>query len=158
MDGIGESLREARLSSGVSLEEVSRDLGLNVLILENIESGKIGAFKNVLELKTNISDYAKYLGLDSEALVDEFNDYMFEYTSKIPVKEIEKSIEQQQKKEGKEKTISSPYTAERSNSLWIYIAIGVLVFVLVILAIFWCTKQVTTRNVEVSTTVLNYRR
>ena len=50
MDGIGESLREARLSSGVSLEEVSRDLGLNVLILENIESGKIGAFKNVLEL------------------------------------------------------------------------------------------------------------
>ena len=158
MDGIGESLREARLSSGVSLEEVSKDLGLNVLILENIESGKIGAFKNVLELKSYISDYAKYLGLDSEALVDEFNDYMFEYTSKIPVKEIEKSIEQQQKKEGKEKTISSPYTTERSNSLWIYIAIGILVFVLVILAIFWCTKQVTTRNVEVSTTVLNYRR
>ena len=76
MDGIGESLRETRLSSGVSLEEVSKDLGLNVLILENIESGKIGAFKNVLELKSYISDYAKYLGLDSEALVDEFNDYL----------------------------------------------------------------------------------
>ena len=37
--------------------------------------------------------YAKYLGLDADKIVDEFNEYVFETTSKIPVKDIEKTIE-----------------------------------------------------------------
>ena len=90
MDSIGSMLKNTREQSGVSIEEASSDLNINVNFLMNIEEGKIGCFKDIFELKDYISSYAKYLGLDSEKLIDEFNEYMFEYTSKIPVKEIEK--------------------------------------------------------------------
>ena len=60
------------------------------------------------ELKEYISSYAKYLGLNEEELIDEFNEYMFEYTSKIPIKEIEKTIELKIKEEKKEANYTSP--------------------------------------------------
>ena len=108
MDSIGSILKDTREQSGVSIEEASEDLNINAGFLLNIEEGKIGCFKDIFELKEYISNYAKYLGLDSDKLIDEFNEYMFEYTSKIPVKEIEKIA----KKDAKEETnkISSPYT------------------------------------------------
>ena len=64
MNEMGNMLRVTRESSGVSLEEASNDLNIKQIILENIEDGKIGAFSDVFQLKTYISDYAKYLGLD----------------------------------------------------------------------------------------------
>ena len=63
MNEIGEELQYARESSGVSLNEASKDLGIKVEILENIEDGRTGAFKDIFELKEYISNYAKYLGL-----------------------------------------------------------------------------------------------
>ncbi len=155
MDEIGLSLREERESSGVSISEASKDLGLSELILQNIESGKIGAFKDVLELKTYITNYAKYLGLDALKLVDEFNEYIFEYTSKIPVKELEKTIEIQRKTLNKESKVSSPYTKERMFSKWYYVLVIVLTMVLVALAIIWSVKQVTYGSRV--TNVISYR-
>ena len=110
MNEIGEMLNMARENSGVSISEVSKDLNIKEEILENIEAGRLGAFKDIFELKNYLIEYAKYLGLDTQKLVDEFNEYMFEYTSKIPIKEIEKTIELQLKEESKAETIASPYT------------------------------------------------
>ena len=132
MNEIGEELQYARESSGVSLNEASKDLNIKVEILENIEDGRTGAFKDIFELKEYISSYAKYLGLNEEELIDEFNEYMFEYTSKIPIKEIEKTIELKIKEENK----------------WVYITIYALIFLLVLFTIVWSVKQVTiNRNV-----------
>ena len=145
MDSIGSALKEARVESGVSIEEASEDLNINAGFLLNIEEGKIGCFKDIFELKEYISSYAKYLGLDSDKLIDEFNEYMFEYTSKIPVKEIEKIA----KKEAKEETgkISSPYTRKpRKHNNAYYIGIYIVIFLLVILAIVWSVKQITIDN------------
>ena len=64
MNEIGETIKEARESSGVSLEEASKDLDIKTEILENIEDGRTGAFKDIFELKEYIKSYAKYLGLD----------------------------------------------------------------------------------------------
>ena len=94
---IGHALKEARISSGVTLLEASRDLNIKDVILENIEEGSIGCFKDIYELKQYIINYAKYLGLNAYDFVDEFNEYLFEYTSKIPIKEIEKKIIEQNK-------------------------------------------------------------
>ena len=66
MNEIGEELQYARESSGVSLNEASKDLGIKVEILENIEDGRTGAFKDIFELKEYISNYAKYLGLNNK--------------------------------------------------------------------------------------------
>ena len=156
MNDIGETLRDARESSGVSLNEVSKDLDIKVEILQNIEEGKSGAFKDIFELKSLISNYAKYLGLDSEKLVDEFNEYMFEYTSKIPIKEIEKTIELKIKEEKKDNHISSPYTKEKKKyNSWVYIVIYIFIFLMVLVAIFWSVKQVTI-NKNISSSI-SYR-
>ena len=76
MNEIGEELQYARESSGVSLNEASKDLNIKVEILENIEDGRTGAFKDIFELKEYISSYAKYLGLNEEELIDEFSMFL----------------------------------------------------------------------------------
>ncbi len=145
MDRIGSELKIAREQSGVSIEEASSDLNINVNFLLNIEEGKIGCFKDIFELKDYINSYAKYLGLDSEKLMDEFNEYMFEYTSKIPVKEIEKLAKKEAKEEGNK--ISSPYTRKpKKHHNGYYIGIYVVIILLVILAIVWSVKQITVDN------------
>ena len=103
---IGLKLKEKREENGVSIEEVAEDLKIRPSQISNLEEGKRESFKDLVFLKYFIRDYAKYLGLNSEKLVDEFNEYLFDYTSKIPVEEIEKAkLNNVNKKE-----ISSPYT------------------------------------------------
>lgn len=143
MNEIGEALQYARESSGVSIGEASKDLDIKEEILENIEDGRTGAFKDIFELKEYIINYAKYLGLDEKDIIDEFNEYMFEYTSKIPVKEIEKTITKMAKEE-KNDEIASPYTrVNKKYSNWVYIIIYAFIAILVMLAILWSVKQVT---------------
>ena len=77
MKEIGELLKSTREESGVTLEEASNDLEIKTLILENIEDGNIGCFKDIFLLKEYIYNYAKYLGLESEKIIDEFNEYLF---------------------------------------------------------------------------------
>ena len=157
MNEIGEALKYARESSGVSLNEASRDLDIKPEILENIEDGRTGAFKDIYELKDYIASYAKYLGLDEKQLIDEFNEYMFEYTSKIPIKEIEKTIELKIKEEKKDEKVVSPYTREKKKyNNWVYVVIYVVIFLMIIVAIFWSVKQVTI-NKSVTDTI-SYRR
>lgn len=142
MEEIAELLRETREESGIGLEEVSKDLEISEIILKNIEEGKIGAFKDIFILKEHISNYSKYLGLDFEKVLDEFNEYLFEYTSRIPIKEIEKTIELNTK--DTEEKIVSPYTLNRPKSKkGIYVTIYILLLLLVILAIFWSVNQIT---------------
>ncbi len=146
MNEIGEMLKSARESSGVSLNEASKDLDIKVEMLENIEDGRTGAFKNIFELKEYITNYAKYLGLDEKAIIDEFNEYMFEYTSKIPIKDIEKTIELKLKEEKKEnhEVVVSPYTKEsKKYNSWVYIVIYIFIFLMICIAVFWSVKQVT---------------
>jgi len=145
LESIGSLLKETRESSGVSIEEASSDLNIKTEFIHNIEDGKIGCFKDIFVLKEYLSNYAKYLGLDSSKIIDEFNEYMFEYTSKIPVKKIE----QLAKKEKKEETnkVVSPYTRKpRKYSRNYYIAIYLVIILLVILAILWSVKQITIDN------------
>ena len=107
MKELGEYLKEKRKENGVGLEEAAEDLNLSRDDIENIEAGNIRAFRDVLKLKVIVKDYAKYLGLDPEKIVDEFNDFLFEHTSKISLEDI---LEAKQKKEEEEKKIVSPYT------------------------------------------------
>ena len=147
MNEIGELLRSTREESGVSLEEASGDLEIKTLILENIEDGNIGCFKDIFVLKDYIYNYAKYLGLEPDKIIDEFNEYLFEYTSKIPLEDIEKAMQEQQKEESDEEKIISPYTTsvKKSNNFFI-IAFGVALALLVLLVVVWSVKQITVSN------------
>lgn len=130
--------------SGLTLDEVSKDLEIPVLSLEQIEDGNIGAFKDIFLLKDYLESYAKYLGIDYEDVIDEFNEYMFEKTSKIPMEEIEKAVKEKEKEESESNRIASPYTKTapiKSNKQFIFMLI--LITILVIIAIIWSIKQIT---------------
>lgn len=135
MKEIGATLKNAREEIGVSLEEVASDLKLRVSQLEDIEAGNLDAFKDVFYLKYFIRDYAKYLGLNYEDMIDEFNEYLFDYTSKISIDDIRKAKKKVKKQQPKgEKKIVSPYTLERKKSssilyILFYIVLMIVVFI-----------------------------
>ena len=151
LNEIAQRLKDTREAIGVSLDEVSNDLNIKVPILENIEGGNIGCFKDIFVLKNYIHDYSKYLGINPQEMIDLFNEYLFEYTSKIPVGEIEKKIKEKQElektQELKDIKVISPYTdikdKYKSKS---YFFLYLLVIILVALAIFWSIKQITIDN------------
>ena len=126
MKEIGEKLKNARESIGVSIEEASEDLKISPSQITDIENGNVESFQDVFNLKYFIRDYAKYLGLDKEEIVDDFNEYLFDYTSKLSLEDIKSEV----KNKKEENKIRSPYTVERKREKvyqnFIYIAIIVL--------------------------------
>lgn len=134
MKEIGEELKQAREEHGVSVEEAAEDLNLRVSQIENIEAGNLKVFKDVFYLKCFIRDYAKYLGLDEERVMDEFNEFFFEETSKIPIAEIEKASREKQKEQKLEKKIVSPYTiTEKKNSKIVPVIVSLIILLLLFL-------------------------
>lgn len=134
MKDIGLKLKEKREENGVSVEEAAEDLKMRPSQIISLEEGKKEDFKDVVFLKYFIRDYAKYLGLDGEKMVDEFNEFLFDFTSKIPVEEIEKA----KNSNTKTKEIVSPYTnvKEENKALKMIILSVVIVVVLAILGYF----------------------
>lgn len=131
MKNIGLKLKEKREENGLSIEEVAEDLKMRPSQITSIEEGKKDDFKDIFYLKYFIRDYAKYLGLDSEKIIDEFNEYLFDETSKIPIDIIE-----QAKKEKKEDTeeLSSPYRKKEKNKIKIpKIIIGLFILIILII-------------------------
>ena len=130
MKELGEYLKRTRISNGVSMEEAADDLGLSTSQLENIESGNVRAFKDVYGLKQYISTYAKYLGLDPDKIIDEFNGFLFEHTSKISLDDIKAAQRKLDQKEGKK--VQSPYTIEHKKkmSIWPFVVISIVIGVL----------------------------
>lgn len=115
MKELGEYLKETRISNGVSIEEAAEDNNLSSAQLENIESGNIRAFKDVYKLKEYIKSYSKYLGLDPSDVSDEFNEFLFEHTSKISLDDILEAKKKMEEKE--ERKIKSPYTKEYKKKI-----------------------------------------
>ena len=154
---IGEKLKEARESMGITIEEAAADLKLRASQIENIEEGNKDAFKDIFYLKMFIKNYSKYLGLDYDEMVEEFNEYLFDFTSKISIEDIKKAEKEQKKKEKNLKTIkiASPYTIEKQQEKAIpkFLILGgvVLVFVIIIYII---VLLVTKKDDEISNTIV----
>ena len=149
MKELGEYLKQTRISNGVSITQACEDLDLSTSHLENIESGNVRAFKDIYELKNSIKLYAKYLGLDSDKVVDEFNNFLFQYTSKISLDDI---VAAQKKKESEEKKVQSPYTKEYKEkfNVWpfIYAAIGLILFIIILYLVISTINRVPKRTDE----------
>lgn len=108
MKEIGKHLKEKREENGVSIDEVAEDLNIDEDAIENMEEGNIRAFKDMYTLKELVKDYSKYLGMDVNDIVEEFNDFLFEHTSKISLEDLEEVKNKVQ--ENNVKKVVSPYT------------------------------------------------
>lgn len=142
MKNIGEKLKEAREGIGVSIEEAAEDLKIRPSQIENIESGNSDAFKDVFYLKYFIRDYAKYLGLDKEDLVDEYNQYLFDYTSRLSLDDIKEA----KKKKKENKKIKSPYTIERKNKKVLIMVFVYIIILFLILSIIYLIVNIDNEN------------
>src|SRR5574344_971933 len=134
MKEIGEKLKDTRENIGISIDEAAEDLKVKVSQIEEAEAGNMKAFKDIFSLKFFIRDYYKYLGLNDDEMVDEFNEYLFDYTSKLSIDEIRKANEDDKKTKVKGQKIVSPYTAEKKRKM-IIPPIVIWILVLCILAI-----------------------
>lgn len=130
MEEIGLKLKEKREENGVSIEEAAEDLKMRPSLLVDLESGKKDSFPDVITLKNYIRDYSKYLGLDSEKLIDEFNEFLFDFTSKIPASDIEKA---KAERENERKEFASPYTKKSDKEFkYKFVIYGVIILALVL--------------------------
>lgn len=128
MKNIGLKLKDKREENGLSIEEVAEDLKMRPSQISSIEECKTEDFKDVFYLKYFIRDYAKYLGLDSERILDEFNEYLFDMTSKIPIELIKEA----KKDKNENNDAISPYTKESSKIKVPKIIIGLAAIVILI--------------------------
>lgn len=152
MKDIGIYLKQARINNGVSLDEASEDLNLSIIQLENIEEGNVRAFKDIFSLREYIKEYAKYLGLNVDELSEEFNDFMFEKTSKISLADIyEAKINQRENS----KKVVSPYTRIRvKREFPVMVVLSVLVIVLVIVLLIFGLIRFTSKDRTITSELL----
>ena len=147
MKEIGEYLKETRIENGVGIDEAAEDLNLSSFQIENIEEGNIRAFKDIFTLKELVRDYSKYLGVEIDDVMDEFNDFMFEHTSKISLDDIKEAKKISEEMEEKTEKICSPYTKipkkKKINIKYVMITLGCLIglLILIYLLIMFFGKQ-----------------
>jgi len=161
MKEIGEKLKETRESMGISIDEAAQDLKLKPSQLINIEEGNKEAFKDIFYLKYFIRDYSKYLGLDYEAMVEDFNEFVFDYTSKISIEDIKKA-NNKNKEKNKVKKIASPYTIDNESknkvSKTVIISLVVLLIIVVLSCImFFVIDNDDSKNINNKEIAYSYR-
>ncbi len=153
MKDIGESFREKREEFGISKEEAANDMEITIAQLDNLEDGNANAFKDVFFLKELIKKYAKYLNLNEDEIMSEYNEFMFNYTSRIPIAEIEKKVSEIKKEEEKEasKKVYSPYTKisvnnKNNSKKIIYIIIAIFAVILIVLIALLIKNKIDNEN------------
>ena len=72
MDEIGHILREARENKGLTLEDVQAKTRINVRYLAALESGHFEALPTPVHVRGFLRNYARYLGLDPQPLLDRY--------------------------------------------------------------------------------------
>ena len=146
MKEIGEYLKETRINHGVSIDEAAEDLKMTPKEIENMEEGNTRAFKDLYHLKELVREYAKYLGLDLEKVSDEFNDFLFEKTSRISLDDIK---EARKRKQEEEKKVSSPYTKIPPQKVnFAPVVLAFLIAILVLLVIYLIFRSLDTDEVR----------
>ena len=71
--GWGVPLRETRIRRGMSIEDVSNSLNLEIKLIENIEAEAVEKLPPVSFVKGYLRNYAKLLDMEHDALVAAFN-------------------------------------------------------------------------------------
>ena len=156
MKEIGEKLKEARESMGITIEEAAADLKIRASQIESIEDGDKESFKDVFYLKMFIKNYSKYLGLDYDKMVEEFNEYLFDFTSKISIDDIKKAEKEQKKKQKKLKTvkIASPYTVEKQQHQVPRFLIIMGIVIMIVIVVYIVVLLFTKKDEEITNTIV----
>jgi cytoskeleton protein RodZ len=103
--GIGQSLREARAARGIELDEVERVTKIRVKYLRAMEEDRWEVLPGDAYARGFLSTYARFLGLDDRALVDEYK------RGHEPVDEVQHIPQQLPRRGAVKKPASAPRAA-----------------------------------------------
>lgn len=131
MKEVGELFKAKREEIGITIEEISKDLNIDNVLIENLEKGNDRAFKDILELKNTATKIAKYLGLDIENIIDEINNYIFDKTTKISPEDIKNAVIEEEKK------IKSPYTIEKESKKNKVVILAIILILIVLVGLYF---------------------
>src|SRR5258708_38972938 len=70
---LGNELRDAREARDLSLEKVEQQTRIRVRYLEALERGDYAAFQSPVQASGFLRNYARFLGLDADELVERYN-------------------------------------------------------------------------------------
>ncbi len=153
MKDLGEYLQTTRKENGISVEEAADDLKATKDEIENIEAGNTRAFKDIYELRSLIKKYAKYLGLKPDKVNKEFNDFLFEHTSKISLEDIMEAMKKREEKE-QENKIKSPYTKEIKEKKDFGPIVLILMFLLLVIILIYIVTNIPKDNEDIRSSEL----
>ena len=153
MKEIGIIFKEKREEIGIKAEEAAKDMEITMPQLENLEDGNVNAFKDIFFLKDLVKKYAVYLNVDEEQIMEEFNDFVFDFTSKIPVSEIEQKVREIEKQNEIEtrKKISSPYTRKKVRKAKLKPLYLVVMLTIILICITFIIVNLTLNNLKEET-------
>ena len=69
----GQLLREARLAQGISIQEVSDNIHLKLVVIENIEQGVLDKHISTTFMRGYIRCYARYLKISERDVLAAYN-------------------------------------------------------------------------------------
>ena len=68
----GPSLRKIREKAGIDLNEISKELKLRMELLKSVEDERFEALPEAIYLKVHLKNYAAFLGLDPNRVIEEY--------------------------------------------------------------------------------------
>ncbi len=82
MNELGHILREARETKGYTLEDVQEEIRINAKYLKSLENGDYNALPTPVHVRGFLRNYARFLGLDPQPLLDRYESYLSRPPSK----------------------------------------------------------------------------
>lgn len=119
MQEIGDLLREARESRGMSLEDVENATMIRRKYLEAIESGDASQVPGEVQLRGFIRNYAAAVGLDPDGVMDQYRE------SRGSMDSIDENVLKHSKTE-------ILVVEERKSSRFVLVIVAVLVLLLIV--------------------------
>ena len=84
---VGDILRSARVKQGLTIADIEKGTSIRALYIESIEQGNIDNLPGMVYAKGFVRNYAGFLHLDAEELVQQFAEenhemqYLHQHTS-----------------------------------------------------------------------------
>ena len=125
---IGETLRKARTERGVELSEVERATKIRAKFLEAMEEDRWGALPAPVYARGFLDIYARYLGLDQQALLDEYRQTVEgEQQEPIPQSVIKPGTLRQTRPVGRTRSINWVPVAKVLAGLIVVAVVGLVI-------------------------------
>jgi transcriptional regulator with XRE-family HTH domain len=128
MESVGELLKQERDAQGKTVEDVAKATKMSTLIIEALEADHFSVLPAPVYVKGHLRTYARYLGLNEDAIVDKY----LRFTQQQESDELDEwdAVELELHEEKK-----------RLEKRWVWLAVAVAVIAVIVIAWYLSTRR-----------------